>query len=111
MLSVNTFKQRFQTRDTGARYRSIWQYIHLDIPLLFTLVLLMTLGLFILYSTSNQDWYVIHQQLFRIGFAFIVMFVFAQIPPSTYQRWALFIYLSGLGMLVAVMIMGHIGNG
>lgn len=111
MLSVNNFRQRFQVRETRTGYRNFWQYIHVDMPLLFCVLLLMTLGLFILYSTSNQDWYVVQQQLFRMGFAFIVMLVFAQIPPATYQRWALFLYLSGLSMLVAVLIMGHIGKG
>jgi rod shape determining protein RodA len=39
------------------------------------------------------------------------MVLFAQIHPTTYQRWALWVYLIGIILLVAVLIGGHIGKG
>ena len=39
------------------------------------------------------------------------MIVLAQIPPAAYQRWAVWIYLAGILLLVAVLVMGHIGKG
>jgi rod shape determining protein RodA len=110
MFSVNTMKQRLQNRENGSQYRSIWQCIHIDLPLLFGIFLLITLGLIILYSTSNSDISVVEQQVMHTGLAFIVMFIFAQIPPTTYQRWAPFLYAGGVILLVAVLVMGHIGK-
>ena len=111
MFSVNTIKHRLQTREMGTQYRTIWQCIHIDIPLLLSLFLLMGLGLFILYSASNRDMHVVEQQIMHIGLALLVMFFFAQIPPITYKRWAPWIYLVGVSLLLAVLIMGHIGKG
>ena len=39
------------------------------------------------------------------------LLLFAQIPPITYQRWAAWIYMIGVILLVAVMVMGHTGKG
>jgi rod shape determining protein RodA len=111
MFSVNIMKQRLQNRENGSQYRSIWQCIHIDLPLLFCILVLITLGLVILYSASNSDIVVVEQQLMHTGLAFAVMFVFAQIPPTTYQRWAPFLYVAGVTLLLAVLIMGHIGKG
>lgn len=111
MFSVNTLKHRFTPRNTGTQYRTFWQCIHIDVPLLVGLLLLMGMGLFILYSSANQNISVIEHQLMHIGLAMSVMFFFAQIPPSTYQRWALLIYIVGITLLIAVMVMGHIGKG
>jgi rod shape determining protein RodA len=111
MLSVNYVKQRFQTRDSGTQYRTLWQCLHIDIPLLFSILLLMGLGLFILYSASNKDIFVVEQQVIHTGLALLVMFVFAQIPPTTYQRWAPWLYVVGILLLIAVMVMGHSGKG
>jgi rod shape determining protein RodA len=111
MLSINVIKQRFQTRDSGTQYRTLWQCLHIDIALLFSILLLMGLGLFILYSASNKDTFVVEQQLIHIGLALMVMLFFAQISPTTYQRWAPWLYLFGILLLIAVMIMGHSGKG
>jgi len=101
----NTFKE-----NTNG-YRNLWQWIHVDVPLLSGLIALMALGLFILYSASNQDLSVVEHQAVHIGLAFFIMIVFAQIPPSNYQRWAFWIYTIGILLLVAVLIVGHIGKG
>jgi rod shape determining protein RodA len=108
MFSVNEVKNRLQSRENS---RSIWQSIHIDISLLLSIISLMTLGLIILYSASNQDIHVVEQQGLHISLALLIMFIFAQIPPTTYQRWAVWIYFAGLIMLIAVLIMGHIGKG
>ncbi len=111
MFSVNTMKQRLQNRDHGSEYRTIWQCIHIDIPLLFAILLLMGLGLLILYSASNNNLVVVEQQAMHSALAFGVMFVFAQIPPTTYQRWAALLYITTVFLLVAVLIIGHTGKG
>src|SRR5438094_880294 len=111
MISVNQLRKRLQTRDNGTHYRTFWQCIHIDIFLLFTVLLLISLGLFILYSASNQDIRVVYQQMIHTGFALIVLFFFAQISPETYQRWAVWVYLVGLCVLLSVVFLGHIAKG
>ena len=97
--------------ESRAQHRSFWQALHIDPPLLISLVLLILFGLTILYSASNEDRLSIEKQAFHIGFAFIIMVIFAQIPPSTYQRWSPWIYLLSLILLAGVLIVGRVGNG
>lgn len=87
------------------------QAFHLDLPLLSSICLLIMAGLVILYSAGNQNLAMLHQQILRILLAFVVMFLFAQIPPTTYQRWSPWLYAFALFFLVAVLIIGHIHKG
>jgi rod shape determining protein RodA len=111
MSFTNSMKNKWTTPESSSGYRSFWQYIHIDIPLLFAILLLISFGLVILYSASSQNLLVVEQQIFRIGLALGVMFVFAQIPPTTYQRWAFLIYMIGVVLLFTVLMVGHIGKG
>ncbi len=92
-------------------YRTLWQYIHIDGVLLSFLLLLCTIGLFILYSASNQNIRTIELQLIRLAFAFFIMLLVAQIPPFTLQRFAPWFYVGALLLLIGVMLIGHIGKG
>jgi rod shape determining protein RodA len=100
--------QKFGKQESS---KSIWQTLHIDVPLLLALTLLITLGLIILYSASGQSMAVIQKQGMRIGLACLFMVGFAQIPPSTYQRWAPFLYAVGIILLIAVMVVGRIDKG
>ncbi len=103
--------RNINSSQSNVQFRSFWQYIHLDMPLLFALLLLITMGLLILYSASGQDMEVIERQGLRIGLSLVIMFIFAQIPPIIYQRWALVFYLLAFILLAAVLVFGHIGKG
>jgi rod shape determining protein RodA len=111
MTFTNTRFQRNISREANAQSRTFWNYIHVDIPLLMAILLLISLGLVILYSASTKNMVVLENQLFRIGISLIIMFIFAQIPPIVYQRWAIWLYFSGIILLVAVLIFGHVGKG
>lgn len=111
MSLTNSLKNKWAKPDGSSGYHSFWQYIHIDIPLLLGIFLLIAFGLIILYSASDQNSVVVEQQALRIGLSLIVMFVFAQIPPTTYQRWAFFIYVVGIILLFSVLLVGHIGKG
>ncbi len=112
MSFTNVIKNRLtKPEGGGSGYRTFWQYIHIDVPLLISLLLLITAGLIILYSASSQNLQLIEQQVFHIGLGLLVMVLFAQINPLTYQRWALWVYLLGIVLLIAVLIVGHVGNG
>lgn len=112
MTFFYTLKNKFKKPENGSSgYRTFWQYIHIDLPLLFAIFLLVGLGLFILYSASNQNFQSVEQQILHICFALLVMIIIAQISPTTYQRWAFWIYLMGVILLGIVLIAGHIGKG
>ncbi len=111
MPFTNFMKNKWASPESAASYRSFWQYLHIDVPLLLGILLLIAMGLVILYSSSSQNLEMVEQQVMRISLALGVMFIFAQIPPTTYQRWALLIYVIGIVLLFAVLIMGHVGKG
>ncbi|MFV8818527.1 rod shape-determining protein RodA [Haliea sp. E17] len=89
-----------------ARRPSTASRLHLDMPLLLLLLALTGYGLVVLYSASGQDMgAVIRQGRFYLV-AYTVMFVAAQISLPRYTRWAPWLYLAGIGLLVAVMFFG-----
>lgn len=92
-------------------YRFTSKSLHVDLPLLGLLLLLTTLGLFILYSASNANISMIFRQSIRLLLATLIMIVLAFIPPHKYKIWTPWIYTVGLGLLLAVMLMGKIGKG
>lgn len=111
MTFTDSFKRTIKPHQSNVQFRSFWQYIHMDIPLLLGIFLLIGMGLLILYSASAQNFYVIERQLLRVGLSLIIMFICAQIPPIVYQRWAPWLYIVGIILLIAVLIVGHIGKG
>lgn len=93
------------------RSRLFVRGLHMDIPLLIALVLLSLLGLVTLYSASGQDTDLLMRQGIRLGIAFTVMFVLAQIPPHHIEYWAPWTYAGGLMLLAAVLLFGETGKG
>ena len=84
---------------------------HLDLPLLSGLLLLCGFGLVVLYSAGGEDFAQVQRQMIRLGLAFCVMLIAAQITPSTLQRWTPWLYAIGVLMLVAVLLFGEVGKG
>lgn len=85
--------------------------LHLDVPLLIVLLIVVTAGLFILYSASGQDLAAVIRQAMRLGISFVVMLVVAQISPQTLRRWTPRLFAVGILLLLAVLIIGEIGKG
>ncbi|MBL1260452.1 MAG: rod shape-determining protein RodA [Thiotrichaceae bacterium] len=85
--------------------------LHLDIPLLLSIIILSAVGLAILYSASGQNDAIIARQLTRLALAFTVMFIVAQIPPHHIQFWAPWAFGGGLILLAAVLLVGEAGKG
>jgi len=92
-------------------YRFTAKALHVDFPLLGMLLILITFGLLILYSASNANTGMILRQSMRLIVATIIMIVLGFIPPHKYKMWTPWIYSVGLGLLIAVMLMGKIGKG
>ena len=92
-------------------YNFTTKSLYFDVPLFSLLLLLMSLGLFILYSASNENIHMLYRQIARLSLASIIMVIFAFIPPHKYKLWTPWIYCLGILLLIAVMIMGKIGKG
>ncbi|TNF54337.1 MAG: rod shape-determining protein RodA, partial [Gammaproteobacteria bacterium] len=90
---------------------SLAQRLHLDLPLVFALLLAAGYGLLVLYSAIDQDPARLEAQVARLGLAFTVMVVVAQIPPSLWRRLAVPLYIAGVLTLVAVLLVGEVGKG
>ncbi|PHQ79967.1 MAG: rod shape-determining protein RodA [Coxiella sp. (in: Bacteria)] len=88
-----------------------WCVVHLDPLLLIGLILLCALGLFILYSATNQNSAMVEKQGMRMGLGFVLMFVLAQVPPRTYKSWAPWLFGIGILLLAAVLVIGRVDQG
>lgn len=62
-------------------YRLTSKSLHIDFPLLGLLITLVAFGMLLLYSASNQNLNMIFRQGLRLSVAFIIMLIFAAIPP------------------------------
>lgn len=92
-------------------YRISGRSLHIDYPLMGLLFMIIAYGLIVLYSASNENPAMMVRQSARLLFAGFIMLIFAVIPQHRYKLWTPWIYLSGLLLLIAVMIMGKIGKG
>ncbi len=92
--------------DHLSRGRSWWAYTHLDSILLLLLLLLTGYGLFVFYSASGQSGAALQKQLIRYGVAFGVMFAVAWLNPRHFRRWAPWLFVAGVGLLVGVLLFG-----
>lgn len=91
--------------------RSIWERFHIDLPLFSSILLLIIVGLFVLFSAGNENPTMITQQILRYILGFVVMIILAQIHPRYYRAIAPWLFAAGLAMLIAVMLVGVVQNG
>ncbi len=88
--------------------KSLFFRLHIDFSLLMMLLVLIIIGQVILYSASGENTALMQRQVIRLGVAFIVMFIIAQISPDTLYRWSPIIFTLGIIMLIAVLLAGTI---
>ncbi|HLB43083.1 MAG TPA: rod shape-determining protein RodA [Gammaproteobacteria bacterium] len=110
-MLIEQLKLKFKKPQNDIRYRTLWQYLHIDLLLFSFLLLLSMSGLFILYSAGEQKIQITEIQIMHVVLAFIILLIVAQVPPITWQRSAPWIYVGGLLLLMIVLITGHIGKG
>ncbi len=91
--------------------RPIARRLHLDLSLLFGILVLAGVGFVVLYSAGGQDTDLLIRQGVRLLTALAVMFVVAMIPPRHLAYWAPWLYAAGLGLLIAVLLFGDVGKG
>ena len=89
-----------------------WQYrLHLDAPLLFTLIAAAAMGLIVLYSAGGGDIDLVKRQLIRLGLAFSGMVILAQLSPQLLLRMTPWVFIIGVLLLVAVLVGGETSGG
>ncbi len=102
--------QVFDT-DYQSRLASVLRAIHID-PVLFAALLLLTAaGLGILYSAGDGSIELVQKQGVRLGLAFLMMIIVAQIPQHQLYLWTPWIFALGIVLLVLVLMAGDVGKG
>ncbi len=93
------------------RKKSAFERIHLDLPLLLGLIAVVVFGLIVMWSASGQSVAMMERQVIRIGMAFGIMFILAQIPPRQYENWAPYMFFAGIILLLCVLFFGVSSKG
>jgi rod shape determining protein RodA len=89
-----------------ARRPSTATRLHVDVPLLLLLLTLTVYGLFVLYSASGQNMAAVVRQGRFFLVAYLIMFIAAQISLQRYMRWSPWLYVAGVALLLAVLLVG-----
>ncbi|EAT11636.1 rod shape-determining protein RodA [Bermanella marisrubri] len=95
-----------RTLDMGAQKRSIWQSLHIDLPLLVLLLMLMSTSLFVLYSASGENLSMVYRQMVYFGLGLFIMFVVAQFHPLWFQMFAPWAFTAVVIALLLVLLVG-----
>ncbi|MFO8005810.1 rod shape-determining protein RodA [Thioalkalivibrio sp.] len=89
----------------------ILRSLRLDGVLLVLLGILLVIGLLVLFSATGESVEALQRQSGRIALGLIALLLVARIPVSMLRAWSPWLFLLGLGMLIAVMLAGDIGKG
>ena len=103
----SSFDRTLSNEDVLRRRASLLQRLHVDGLLLLLLLTLATASLFILYSASGKNLDLLIKQASSFGIGLVGMFIIAQFEPRFMERWVPLAYVAGVGLLVAVEVMGH----
>lgn len=85
--------------------------LHIDLPLFAGLMALSAAALVILYSAGGQHIEVVIRQGARLGLALAIMFAIAQIHPRHLRIYSPALYLLGVLLLAAVLLVGETSMG
>jgi len=91
--------------------KAFYRYFKIDIPLFILIIILVTFGLLILYSSSGESIDLVYRQLTRLTIAIGVMIVVSQIPPLYLNRAAPTLITIGIILLLLVLLFGSSGGG
>lgn len=103
--------QRSRAQRAFSQTGELLRRFNLDTLLLVGLGLVMSFGLFVLYSASGERLALWEAQVMRFLLALFGMVVLAQIPPQWIRRLAPAVYVVGVILLVLVALVGDISLG
>ena len=97
---------------TGTLRRG-WQQLvaHIDFPLLFITMAIMTVGLTTVHSATFDGNHRLFSQAGNMGIALVVMWFVSRVPPQKLMSFAIPLYLLGVILLIAVFLFGIKING
>ena len=99
------FQRSLSSYGTGSS-SSWYERIHVDPILLLLITGVVLFGLVILSSAVDGKDALFEAQVRRIGLAYAALIIAAQLPPAIYLRWAPFLYVVGLVLLILVLFVG-----
>lgn len=101
------------SRDTDSLSysRRIMDALCLDPVLLALLLILAGFGCLVLYSATGADTGAMLRQGARISVALLLLIAIANLPLRVIRKLSIWLYLGGVGMLLAVMFFGEVGKG
>jgi len=91
----------------NSRLASALRMINIDPVLFLGIFLLSVAGLGILYSAGDGSIVLVKAQLLRLGLAFMVMVIVAQIPQQQLYVWTPWFFALGIILLLLVIIIGR----
>ena len=92
---------------TQISWRTLWSRVRGVDPLLcYMLGAVIAYGLVVLYSAVDGNGPLFRAQLLRLALGVLALAVAAQFPPMFYMRWAPWLYLVVLVLLLAVFVVG-----
>jgi rod shape determining protein RodA len=94
----------------GGRKRGFKGFV-VDMPLLLILLAVVGIGMVVLYSAVSADSSLLVRQGMRFAVGLAAFFVMAQISPHYLRIFTPWMYLLGVGLLLAVAVEGHIAMG
>ncbi len=89
----------------------LFDALHIDGPLLLSVLAVCAVGLVVLYSAAGEDIHIFVGQAARVGLGLVVLTFVAQIPPRVMRIGAPFLYGLGLLLLIAVAVVGDTAMG
>src|SRR5438045_930826 len=91
----------------------IWEALtrRIDRMLFVCALAIVGVGLVTLFSAADQSVQRVTSQLLSFGFAIVLMWLFANIPPQTLARAAVPLYVAAVLMLIGVAMFGVVVNG
>lgn len=106
-MKSETRNEQFYSSNIGILLRKL----NIDIPLFIGLVLACVISFVILYSAGGQEIALLKRQAARIGVAFVLMIILAHVNPRQFQRHSATLYVFGVILLIAVLVVGEVGKG
>lgn len=105
-MSNTDFQRALSPYDNSSAVSRWYFRLHIDPILVAMLTVVIIFGLVVLRSAVDGNDALYTAQLQRMGIAYVVLIVAAQIPPHFYLRMAPLVYLIGLLFLVLVLFFG-----
>ncbi len=90
---------------------TLYERWHIDKPMFRALLALAAISLVVLYSAGGNSLVFALDDAVRLAIGFIVMLAAAQVPPETYRKWSVPLFIGGVLALAAVLAIGVVRFG